>query len=141
VFSEHYERQFIIWKKFRNKLEKNSNPFLETINFWSLAPLVNKHLDIYRYNDWPTPWEIIKEGKYDELTKVLMMGHTLNLTERFSKDNIEIKTYLDSDKKVVYNVCSVQNKLLNYPYGEMIEENELPKNLILQTAIPLPNYN
>ena len=141
MFSEHYEKQFIVWKRLRNKIEKSSNPFEQAISFWSMAPLVNKHLDLYRYKEWPTPWEIIKEGKYDELTKSVMIAHTLSLTNRFIETPIEIRVYLDIDNKTVYNTCSIENKILNYPYGEVTSEVDLPKELILQMAVPLSKYS
>jgi len=141
VFSEHYEKQFFIWKRFRNKLEKIGDPFEQTILFWSLAPLVNKHLDMYRDKDWPSPWDIIKEGKYDELTKSIMIGHTLKLTKRFMESPIEIKMYLDIVDKTVYNTCYIDNKILNYPYGEITLEKDLPKDIVLQMAVPLPKYS
>jgi hypothetical protein len=68
------------------------------------------------------------------------MGHTLKLTERFKDSQIEIKQYLDTSNKVVYNTCSIDNKILNYQYGEIVEEEELPKDLVLQVAIQLPDY-
>jgi hypothetical protein len=141
VFSEHYEKQFVAWKRLRNKIEKVSDPFEQTILFWNMAPLVNKHLDPYRYKDWPNPWDIIKDGKYDELTKTIMVAHSLKLTKRFMKVPIEIRLYLDIDNKTVYNVCYIENKILNYPYGEVIIESDLPKNLVLQMAVPLTDYS
>jgi hypothetical protein len=141
VFQDSYERQFTVWRKFRGKLEKSPLPFEDALHFWLKAPLVNKHLNIFRTEDWPTPWEIIKNGKYDELTISIMIGHTLKLTERFLNSKIEIRQYLDTGNKVVYNTCYIVNKILNYPYGNITEENELPKELVLQAAVELPNYS
>ncbi len=105
-----------------------------------MAPLVNKHLDPYRVDTWPDPWQIIKDGKYNDLTINLMIGHTLKLTKRFNESQIEIRTYLDTSNKTVYNTCCIDNKILNYRYGEVVEELELPEELVLQTATPLPDY-
>lgn len=140
MFFETYEDQFSFWKKFRSRIEKIDAPLEETIKFWTKAPLVNKHLDAYRPETWPDPWQIIKDGKYNDLTIAIMMGHTLKLTDRFKDSDIEIKQYLDMNNKVVYNTCVVDNKILNYQYGEIVVEEELPKDLVLQMAIPLPNY-
>ncbi len=140
MFFETYEDQFSFWKKFRSRIEKIDTPLEETIKFWTKAPLVNKHLDAYRPDTWPDPWQIIKDGKYNDLTIAIMMGHTLKLTDRFKDSDIEIKQYLDMNNKVVYNTCVVDNKILNYQYGEIVVEEELPKDLVLQMAIPLPNY-
>jgi hypothetical protein len=140
VFFDDYETQFVSWKKFRNQIEKLEKPLEETIKFWTKAPLVNKHLDPYRPETWPDPWQVIKDGKYNDLTIAVMIGHTLKLTERFKNSEIVIKQYLDIDKKVVYNICSIDNKILNYPYGEVVEETELPKELVLQMVVPLQDY-
>ena len=140
MFFDSYEDQFSTWKKLRNRIEKINEPLEETIKFWAKAPLVNKHLDPFRPETWPDPWQIIKDGKYNDLTISIMMGHTLKLTERFKDSQIEIKQYLDTTNKVVYNTCSIDNKILNYHYGEIVGEEELPKDLVLQVAIPLPDY-
>ena len=140
MFFETYEDQFSSWKKFRSRIEGIEAPLEETIKFWAKAPLVNKHLDSYRPETWPDPWQIIKDGKYNDLTIAIMIGHTLKLTERFKDCDIEIKQYLDMSNKVVYNTCAIDNKILNYQYGEIVAEQEMPKELVLQMVIPLPDY-
>ena len=140
MFFDRYEDQFVIWKKFRVAIEKSENPFKDAIKFWSKAPLINKHLDPYRVDNWPTPWDIIKDGKYDDLTVNLMIGHTLRLTKSFTNSQIEIRSYLDIDNKVVYNTCYIDGKILNFPYGEVIEEDELPNTMVLQRVTVLPDY-
>ena len=140
MFQNSYDKQFSIWKKFRNSIDKSQNPLEDTIKFWAMAPLVNKHLDVYRIDTWPDPWQIIKDGKYNDFTINLMIGHTLKLSERFNESQIEIRTYLDMDSKIVYNTCYIDNKVLNYPYGEVTSEEDIPNNIVLQMAVPLPDY-
>lgn len=140
MFQNSYDKQFTIWKKFRSKLEESASPLEDTIKFWAMAPLVNKHLDPYRVDTWPDPWQIIKDGKYNDLTINLMIGHTLRLTKRFNESQIEIRTYLDTINKTVYNTCCIDNKILNYHYGEVVDESEIPKEVVLQTVTPLPDY-
>lgn len=140
MFQNSYDKQFSIWKKFRNKIDKSEQPLEDTIKFWAMAPLVNKHLDVYRIDTWPDPWQIIKDGKYNDFTINLMIGHTLKLSERFNESQIEIRTYLDMDSKIVYNTCYIDNKVLNYPYGEVTSGEDIPNNIVLQMAVPLPDY-
>lgn len=140
MFQNSYDKQFSIWKKFRNSIDKSERPLEDTIKFWAMAPLVNKHLDVYRIDTWPDPWQIIKDGKYNDFTINLMIGHTLKLSERFNESQIEIRTYLDMDSKIVYNTCYIDNKVLNYPYGEVTSEEDIPNNIVLQMAVPLPDY-
>lgn len=140
MFQNSYDKQFSIWKKFRNSIDKSEHPLEDTIKFWAMAPLVNKHLDVYRIDTWPDPWQIIKDGKYNDFTINLMIGHTLKLSERFNESQIEIRTYLDMDSKIVYNTCYIDNKVLNYPYGEVTSEEDIPNNIVLQMAVPLPDY-
>lgn len=140
MFFDKCDEQLAHWKKFRRTLEISNNPYQDTITFWAKAPTVNKNLDSFRPDVWPDPWQIIKDGKYCDLTIAVMMGHTLKLTEQFSQSDIQIKTYLDIDNKTVYNTCSVDNKLLNYHYGEIVEEQDIPNNVVLQSVIDLPDY-
>ena len=140
MFFDSYDEQFAHWKKLRIKLELSPNPLEDIISFWAKAPTVNKHLDIYRSDVWPDPWQVIKDGKYCDLTIAIMIGHTLQLTKRFSDNQIKIKTYLDTTNKTVYNTCSVDNKILNYRYGEVVEEDEIPESVVLQSVVDLPSY-
>ena len=140
MFQNSYDKQYTIWKKFRTKLENSHSPLEDTIKFWAMAPLVNKHLDPYRVDTWPDPWQIIKDGKYTDITINLMIGHTLKLTQRFNDSQIEIRTYLDTNNKTVYNTCCINDKIINYRYGEVVEEKDLPKDIVLQMAIELPSY-
>lgn len=140
MFFDSYDEQFAHWKKFRSKLEKSQNPYEDTLSFWAKAPLVNKNLDTYRADVWPDPWQIIKDGKYCDLTIAVMIGHTLQLTKRFSNSQIQIKTYLDTGNKTVYNTCSIDNKILNYRYGEAVNDSEIPDSVVLQSVVDLPSY-
>lgn len=140
MFFEDIESRFSIWKKFRSKIEKDEDPLQRIVEFWSAAPLVNKHLDPYRPSTWHDPWQIISEGKYTDLTISIMMGHTAQLTERFANSEIVIKTYIDKVNNNVYNICSIDNKILNYQYRQVVDISEIPENLELQIETPLRSY-
>ena len=140
MFFDSYDQQLATWKNFRNHLEESETPLEDVIAFWNKAPLVNKHLNINSSEHWPGPWQIIKDGKYTELTISLMIGHTLKLTQRFSNCKIEIKSYLDNSNKAVYNTCTIDNKILNYPYGEIVEEKDLPVEFSLQSVVPIADF-
>lgn len=140
MFFDPYDEQFAHWKKLRTKVENSVSPFDDILSFWAKAPLVNKNLNTFHSDAWPDPWQIIKTGKYCDLTIAVMMGYSLQLTKRFSDSQIQIKTYLDIVNKTVYNTCSIDNKILNYRYGEVVEEKELPENVVLQSVVDLPSY-
>lgn len=140
MFFDTYEEQFALWKKLRRQLETSDSPLEDTIAFWHKAPMVNKHLEYFRPDMWPDPWTIIKEGKYSDLTISIMIGQTLKLTKRFTDSPIEIRTYVDTDKNIVYNTCSIDNKILNYQYGDVIGEEDIPTHVVLQAVTALPDY-
>jgi hypothetical protein len=140
MFQEDFETQLQQWRRFRETLNSAADPLQTTVDLWAKAPTVNKHLDPYRPATWSDPWSILKEGKYCDMTLCLMMAYTLSLTERFKDSVIEIKTYLDTDNKVAYNCCSIDNKILNYRYREVVDERDLPESMELQLSTPVPNY-
>ena len=126
------------WSQFRKELENSTDPFLDTALFWSNAPFVpyNKEIDPFYPRSWPTPWEIIIENKYDDFTKSLMMAWTLKLTDKFKDSKIEIKTLVDRDKNLYYNVVLVNEMLvLNYRDREVVSADSLPNSLSMENLI------
>lgn len=104
------------WKKFRDSLETENNPFQITIDFWKKAPFVANYLNPEDSDSWPDPWHLIIDGKFDDLAITLGILYTLKLTERFIGSNFEIHMaiekekeifyFLIMDKKVVFDICS-----------------------------------
>jgi hypothetical protein len=60
-----------------------------------------------------------------------MMGWTLKLTTRFSKENILIKTIVDRSKERVYNTLHIQQTVLNVD-NKVVNIKDLPEDWFIQ---------
>ena len=49
------------WRTFRDTLEECVDPYKASLDFWKTAPVTDKYLNPFNSQQWPTPWELIKE--------------------------------------------------------------------------------
>jgi hypothetical protein len=114
------------WKKFRNHLEVSERPFEDLSKFWSTAPFVSLYLNPNNSSSWPDPWQLILDGKFDDLAISLGMLYTLKLTERFKNSQFELRQTLEKTPK---SFLVVDNSIiLNWKYREITPIFEL-KNI------------
>lgn len=119
------------WRDFRTQLEVSKDPLQETQDLWNNAPVINRYLDPWDSQQWPTPWELLKENRFCPVGIPLMMGWTLKLTTRFSQAPVLIKISIDHTEQRYYNLCYVGDKVLNYT-NKVVDAKELTDNLIVQ---------
>lgn len=103
------------WKEFRNSLEVSNDPLSTVAELWSRAPFVNHYLNPQNTTEWPDPWHLIIDGKYDELAIALGMLYTIKLTDRFIVTPCEIHMTISEKKEDTSFFLIVDNRyVLNY---------------------------
>lgn len=140
MFSKSPDERLSAWSRFRRSIETSTDPLLDVANFWYEAPRVefNRNLDPYNSRAWPTPWEIIFENKYDDLTVAVMMGYSLKLTKRFQNDKIEVKTMVDNSKKQLYNLLYINEiDVLNFDPAKPVKVIEIPDHFYLENCVEI----
>jgi hypothetical protein len=140
MFDKDIDERLSIWAKFRQHIESSITPFEDTYNFWKNAPFIpyNNAVDPYFQFGWPTPWDIIVHNKYDDFTKALMIGWTLKLTKRFENVLVEIRTLVDKEKLISYNVICIDNEwVINYNDNGPILLKNLPDKFNLENLVEL----
>ena len=138
MFNLPPDERLSAWLKFRKQLEVSDEPLSDLVEFWHQAPFTpyNKDIDPYNHKSWPTPWEIIIDNKYDDFTKALLMSWTLKLTDRFKDTKIEIKTYIDNERKRQYNLVFIEDKsVLNYLDGTVSPPEIVPESFFMENII------
>jgi hypothetical protein len=117
------------WKAFRSEI--GTLPFdealLKTVHLWSFAPFVNHHLDHYAPTDWPGPWDLLVENKYDDLAKALGMLYTLYLSKHGTEHSYSIVKAQVGSSLEGYNLVLVDEGkyVLNYAFNEVISNQQL----------------
>lgn len=78
------------WRRIRDELSNSKNPYQLVLDLWKRAPLVSTYLNPNFSDQWPDPWHLILDDRYDDLAIALGISYTLGLSERFMTDQIEI---------------------------------------------------
>jgi hypothetical protein len=128
------------WFQFRTSLVDSKDPLSAIAKFWSNTPLIpfNNHVDPYNFRSWPTPWQIIDENRYDDLTLAIMIGYTIKLTDQFKDSTIEIRTMVDSTRTRLYNLVYVDNLyVLNYNSECVVASQDIPESFLLENLVEL----
>jgi hypothetical protein len=140
MFKQSPDDRLSSWAQHRAQLDQCDDPYAETWEFWKSAPFVpyNPNVDPFYPRNWPNPWEIIVENKYDDFTKALMIGYSLKWTTRFENTPIEIRTFVDSERNMSYNIVCVDNKwAINYTDLGPIELESWPDQFLVQNLVEL----
>lgn len=140
MFEKNVDDRLSSWAQFRNNLETAADPFNDVWHFWKDAPFIpyNNAVDPYFQFGWPTPWDIIVHNKYDDFTKALMIGWTLKLTKRFENNRIEIRTLVDKESLVSYNIICIDNEwVINYNDNGPTLMKNIPDGFNLENLVEL----
>lgn len=86
------------WRRIRDQLTSDDNPYRTVLEVWKRAPLVNQYLDPNDPGSWPDPWHLILDNRYDDLALALGIVYTLGLSERFMSTEIEIHMSIPDSK-------------------------------------------
>lgn len=120
------------WRSFRKELDElDDKECLQTIvDFWRMAPLSNRVIDPYDSKEWPNPWNMLWEGKFDENAIALGMAYTLELCDW----SCEVLLVQNTKKSYIGLVVRVDDEyILNYNYGAVDNESVLDKCEVLNT--------
>lgn len=140
MFEKNIDDRLSAWAEFRRSLETATEPLQDVIDFWMAAPFIpyNNKLDPYNKRSWPSPWEIIVDNKYDDFTKAVMMAYSIKLTNRFKNSSINIKTVVDKQRSVNYNLVCVDDEcVLNYQEHGPIAAIKVPDYFSIENLVEI----
>lgn len=128
------------WRKLRESLENSQTPFDDVVALWCKAPFVSPYLDPYNCSNWPDPWKLVLDNKFDNLSIALGILYTLKLTQRFSDTEFKIHMSVSPKKSDSEFFVSAEEKFyLNFLYGTVTEACNTGENYrIIWTGNNLP---
>jgi hypothetical protein len=128
------------WAEFRQSLVNSTDVLNDIAEFWSKVKLIpfNHVIDPYNQSSWPTPWDIIAENKYDELTLAIMIGYTIKLSEAYKDNTVTVRTLVDSTRTRVYNLVYVDDTyVLNYDRNSVVKAQDIDDSFFLENLVEL----
>lgn len=114
------------WREFRTSLETSATPLKDVAEFWARAPFVSSYIDPSSPSDWPDPWHLVLDNRYDDLAIALGMLYTLKLTQRFMTSEYEIHMSMPDKNKEVQHILIVDHAdVLNFEYNSVVNVQNL----------------
>jgi len=108
-----------LWKDLRDKIDNHLIDYQlsEIAKFCAEMPFGSRTMNYYTPESWPTPWEILYNGKWCTSSISLLMFHTLALLPTFNK-NIEL--LLVDDTNDMFLLPLIDDRFaLNYELGHL----------------------
>lgn len=117
-FSDKQSR-LAAWRMWRQQLQSltDYNLLSAVAIWWKYVPLVNKSIDPWRSDTWPTPWELVGAGEFCTSAQGLGIFYTLSL---LGHDCELLLAQIPEQKETRLLVLADDQKLLNYVDGEVI---------------------
>ena len=138
MFNKAYEERLVLWRDFRDGLEKSEDPIQEAIDFYNQAPYCSIAADPFTPSSWPTAWELLEENNYCAFVKILAICYTLQLTDVLSQGNYEIHITRDYKNSETYYLLYVDERVIGFTGDTHVHRKELPSNLRSELVHALP---
>ena len=138
MFNKSYEERLVLWRDFRDGLEKSEDPIQEAIDFYNQAPYCSIAADPFTPSSWPTAWELLEENNYCAFVKILAICYTLQLTDVLKRSNYEIHITRDNKNSATYYLLYVDDIVIGFNGDTHVHRSELPNTLRSELVHALP---
>lgn len=120
--------RILSWRSWRLQLDDMPVSIaLESVaKAWMMVPRVNHYLSPDDIHAWPTPWQLINDNMYCDLSVALGMFYSLQLSRHSAQHAFSIDIYQDHSGWI--NLCSMDGGLsiLNCYQGMIVNTPTLP---------------
>lgn len=132
MVEKKFEERLSIWHRFRKFLETSEDPIQDTLSFWMDIPSSTRNCDPYDPLTWPDPWQMIDENCYCDFTKILAIGYTLQLTDKFKNERFLIKVGVDKIQSRMYYILCIGDNTISINDVKSMQINLVPKDIHIQ---------
>ena len=111
------------WRDLRETIKHKTkmDKLKDVVIFWSKQGIVNYVLDYDKPETWPTVWELISEGFYDQTSLSYLMAETLFLID----ENPRLVLIKIVKTNEILLVVSIDDYILNYSYNDIVHKQEI----------------
>lgn len=138
IWQESPKEKLKSWRKLRKEVSEQDDLDCLTniINWWKMAPISARALDVYDSSTWPNPWDMLWKGSMDENSIALGIAYTLHhidwecevlLIQNTEESFVKLVVLVDNEHVLNYNYDSIENVsvLNNCHIIERIQTNQL----------------
>lgn len=125
-------QRILYWRDFRISIKDlpEVDQLQKIAEFWSKAPLITYSIDWDRPDTWPSAWELIHEGNFDNSAIGYLMEQTLIMLD-WSPDRLLLTYIRDKNNQDQMMILIVDDKyVLNYSWGEVFNIDAIRNNCV-----------
>lgn len=119
------------WRDWRRELDNMTAEaaLAEIASTWMRVPRVAHYLSPDEIQRWPTPWELVNDNHYCDLSVCLGMFYTICLSKHRRLDP-EMVIYKDASEHSWYHLCQIPQLkyVLNWDQGRIVNTPTLPSS-------------
>ena len=125
MFDQKTQDQICLFRRWRKSLSTTDLHTLcqQVVDFWCTAPLSNQYYSADYDQNWPSPWEMIAEGIYDDVVLGLAMFYSLVMLEQCEHEITLIVVEQPNEIRLCVLVDDLY--ILNLDWGQVIDKSQL----------------
>jgi hypothetical protein len=127
-------KRLSLWKSFRKDIGNMPIELAleKTAELWNQCPFSPFYLPEESAENWPDPWQLLKENYYCDLAKALGIVYTIHLSGHNTLDP-EIHIYFDNVKRHTYHIAYFANGkyILNLIEHAVVNKEHINQSLKL----------
>lgn len=138
IWQESPKEKLKSWRKLREEVfeQDDLECMKNIIDWWKMAPISARALDVYDNSTWPNPWDMLWDGSMDENSIALGIAYTLHyidwecevlLIQNTKESFVKLVVLVDNEYVLNYNYDSIESVsvLDNCEIIEKIHTNKL----------------
>lgn len=114
---QQFEERLFQWNNLRQHCQDNplEDCLVDINDWWMQAPLSTQHIAWEDYKEWPSPWILLSDNTWCELTRSIGIVYTLGLLSRNDFGSVYL---IDSNEGIMVEVLSAKY-FLGYCYSDL----------------------
>ena len=136
LFNASYEQRLTAWRNLRNSATQDENYIQTVLDVYQHCPLTSTKTDYYKTDTWPTAWQLLEKNEYNSFDKCLAIMYSVNLTERFCRENFSIINAVEKEESTnnhkFYYILKIGNRYVNVTNNEVFDKQTFDKKFIQQ---------
>ena len=134
-FNQPADGRILEWRNWRNSLEHLpvEQVLEEVAATWARVPTVLHYLAPDQPAEWPTPWQLVTDNIYCDLSICLGMFYTLALIETPRMRELTLQVYRSAEGWVNLSSIDRGKYVLNYDHGRVVNMSCVQKDCLKLT--------
>lgn len=116
------------WRSFRHGFDKHRHTEQDIVEAFASTKLQSRYIDYYSPDDWPSVFEIVKEGQFCQSGMSLLIGSTMHYLGFIKSKDLEFDVVSNHITGSEGLVLVYDDKAYNFLPGEVVDVEFMREN-------------